>query len=256
MTARPSSPSGRSTLRLLGFVAAVGGVVALGLLGWRWQAGRTVDRVTVTGTEHAAPDTLRRLARVDSGAVLGDVDASRVADRVERHPWVEDTEVTKRPLRRVLQVAVTERTPAALVVDAGRPAFYLDRHGFAMPLSDSIDGDVPRVRGLTADYHPLRLVAPSRLQAVLAALDGSAAASLVAELTVRPDSSVGLVTTSVGEHDPLPVRLGTGDPEKKLRQLQAFTEQVLVANPEMEIGEIDLRFDGRVIARKQPLDAP
>lgn len=242
-------------LRLLGLAAVVGGVLALGLLGWQWQSSVTVGRVAVTGVHHAPADTVRHLARVDSGTVMETIDGALVADRVARHPWVKTAEVTKQRVYRTLQVAVTERTPAALVVDAsGRPAHYLDPAGYAMPLPDSGAADVPLVRGLEAEYHPLRRMAPPALRAALSALPTSGADPLVAELAVQPDSSVRLLTAPIGAHGPLPVQLGTGDIPAKLRRLRAFAEQVLATDTASSIGEIDLRFDGQVVTRTQPLD--
>lgn len=246
---------GRMGLRLCGLVVLVGGVLALGLLGWQWQAGATVGHIAVSGTQHAPPDTVRHLARVDSGAVMSEIDLALVADRVSRHPWVERAEVTRHHLRRTLAIAVTERTPVGLVVDAqGRPAYYLDREGKAMPLPDSSSYDVPLVRGLEADYHPVRSMAPPSLQRVLAGLTVVESSDLVAEVEVQADSSVHLVTEPVGEHGALPVRLGDGNVVAKLRALGAFARQVLAARPEAPIAQIDLRFDGQVVTREHSLD--
>jgi len=246
---------GSLALRLGGLFAVVGGVFVLGLLGWQWQSSVTVGEVAVTGVRHAPPDTVRHLARVDSGTVMETIDAALVADRVERHPWVEAAAITKQRARRTLQVAVTERTPAALVIDeAGRPAYYLDRAGYAMPCPDSAGYDVPLVRGLGADYHPVQPVAPPPLRSVIGALAGSEAAPLVAELAVQPDSTVQLVTTPIGTHGPLPVRIGRGQIATKLRRLRAFAEQVLATTPKNPVTRIDLRFDGQIVTQESSLD--
>jgi cell division septal protein FtsQ len=73
-------------MRRLGLAAVVGGVLVLGLLGWQWQSTVTVGTVAVSGTHHAPVDTVRRLARVDSGMVMETIDGTLVADRVSRHP--------------------------------------------------------------------------------------------------------------------------------------------------------------------------
>lgn len=246
---------GRLALRLLGIAAVVGGVLVLGLLGWQWQASVKMERIAVTGTQHAPVDTVRHLARVDSGTVMETIDAALVADRVSRHPWIERADVTKQRARRTLLVAVTERTPAALAIDGqGDPVYYLDRQGYAMPLPDSTGYDVPLVRDLDAEYHPVRQIAPPSLRRALGALRSTGTGPLVAELVVQPDSSVRLLTAPVGKHDALPVRLGTGNLPRKLRQLRAFTEQVLATRTDSEIAEIDLRFDGQIVTRTSPLD--
>lgn len=246
---------GRLALRLLGVAAVVGGVLALGLLGWQWQASATVSHVSVTGTKHAPADTVRKLARVDSGIVMDEIDPALVADRVERHPWVERADVSKQRVRRTLSIVVTERTPAGLVLDAqGRPAYYLDASGHAMPLPDSTGYDVPLVRGLEAEYHPVRRLAPPSLHQVLSGLSTVGADGLVAEVELQPDSTVRLLTEPVGDHGSLPVQLGSGNATAKLRTLRAFAQQVLAAQPDAPIAQIDLRFDDQVITREHSLD--
>jgi cell division protein FtsQ len=275
---------GRLALRLVALATVVGGVLVLGMLGWQWQATAPVERVAVTGTRHAPPDTLRHLARVDTGMVMSEVDARMVRDRVTRHPWVEDVEVRKQSASRTLTLAVTERTPAGLVVsDDGRPAFYVDAAGYAMPLPDSAGYDVPLVQGLRAmgvGYNPVKPVLPPPVRAMLTALQTSEAAALVGAVRVHADSSLHLTTTPIGAYGALPVRVGTGNFPQKLTRLQAFARQVLAAKPSAAtasaseasstqspankastdesgaavIRQIDLRFDGQIVTREHPLD--
>ena len=259
MTSESANTFTRRILRLAGIALLAVGVGALGLLGWRWRASATVERVAVTGTQHAPPDTVRRLARVDSGAVMTEVDPILVADRVVRHPWIESATVTPHWMYGTLTIAVTERTPAALAVDPqGGPAYYLDRAGYALPLPDSAGYDVPLVRGLDAEtpwMRPDTVQAPASLQRVLAALPTTDVADLVAEIEVGSDDSVQLVTTPIGGHDAISVRLGTGDVSRKLQTLHAVAQQVLPrppSEPNAPIEQIDLRFDGQVVTRAQP----
>ena len=255
MSREQISTFGARALRLAGIALLVAGVAALGVLGWQWRSSATVERVAVTGVQHAPPDTLRRLARVDSGAVMTEVEPTLVADRVTRHPWVESATVTPHWMYGTLTIAVTERTPAALAVDEqGRPAYYLDRAGHAMPLPDSAGYDVPLVRGLDAEMpwtRPDTIQAPSSLQRMLAALPTADVADLVAEIEMGPDESVRLVTTPIGVHDAISVRLGSGDVPNKLRTLHAFARQVLATPSDASIEQIDLRFDGQVVTREQ-----
>lgn len=246
---------GHHALRLFGVLAVVGGVLVVGLLGWQWQSTVTVGAVAVSGVHHAPADTVRHLARVDSGTVMETIDGTLVADRVSRHPWVKGAEVTKQRARRTLHISITERTPAALVMDgSGRPAYFLDRAGYAMPPMDSTGYDVPLVRGLDAEYHPVRRIAPPSVRAVLAALPRSETDALVDELEVQPDSSVRVRTAPIGDYGSLPVRLGENNIVSKLRRLRAFAEQILTTQSETQIQEIDLRFDGQIVTRKHPID--
>lgn len=258
MTRDQTDTFGRHVLRFAGAGIFVAGVVALGLLGWQWRANVTVDRVAVTGTQHAPPDTLRRLARVDRGAALATVEPTLVADRVARHPWVKGAAVEKKWMQGALMIAVTERIPAALTVDAqGRPAYYLDRSGHAMPLPDSVGYDVPLVRGLEAEApwtRPDTVQSPSSLRRVLRALPETGTADLVAEIEMQSDDAIRLTTTPIGAHEALPVHLGSGDVPRKLRTLRAFARQVLASSPDKPIERIDLRFDGQVVTQTHPLD--
>ena len=255
MTSESTNTFGRRALRLAGIALLVAGVGALGVLGWQWRASATVAHVTVTGTQHAPPDTLRRLARVDSGAVMVDVAPALVVDRVVRHPWVQTATVTPHWMYGTLDIAVTERTPAALAVDEqGRPAYYLDRAGHAMPLPDSAGYDVPLVRGLDADRpwtRPDTVQAPASLQRVLAVLPKSEMAGSVSGIKVGPDDAVQLVMASIGNHDAISVRLGTNNVSRKLRTLHAFSQQVLTTQSDAPIEQIDLRFEGQVVTRTQ-----
>jgi len=249
---------GRLALRLLGLGAVMGGVLALGLLGWQWQTTVQMEEVSVTGVRHAPADTVRSLARLEPGVVMENIDAAMVEDRVTRHPWIERAEVTKQRSRRTVMIEVSERAPAALVVDGrGTPAFYLDQNGYAMPLPDSTGYDVPLVRGLDATYHPVRQIAPASLRGLLSSLPTSVADPLVAEVAVQPDSSIRLITAPIGDYGSIPVRLGDGDYSGKLRQLRAFAEQVLLPptpSTDSTIAEIDLRFDGQIVTRTTPRD--
>lgn len=258
---------GRLAARLGAIAAVAGGVFVLGLLGWQWQASATVDHVVVSGARHAPVDTLRRLAQVDSGGTMDAVNPALVADRVARHPWVASADVTLRRATRTLAIDVTERTPAALVVDAeGRPSLYLDAAGYGLPVprqtaaaSDGpdVEGEppnVPLVYGLRAPYHPMRVMAPPMLRDVLAALHDAETNRLIDAVTVHRDSSVTLLTAPVGGRDPATVRLGRGDVPGKLARLRAFARQVLAPTDAPPIREIDLRFDGQIVTRDQPLD--
>lgn len=258
MTRDQAATFGRRILRFAGIAVLVVGIGALGVLGWQWRASATVERVSVTGTQHAAPDSVRRLAQVDSGAVMVEVDPTLVSDRVTRHPWVKSATVTPHWMYGTFSIAVTERTPAALAVGPqGRPAYYLDRDGHAMPLPDSAGYDVPLIRGLDAEKpwtRPDTVQAPASLQQVLVGLPKSDVASLVAEIKVGPDGAVQLVTTPFEGRDVISVRLGMGDVPKKLRRLHAFARQVLSrppSGPNASIEQIDLRFDGQVVTREQ-----
>jgi cell division protein FtsQ len=234
----------------LGLAAALAVVVALGVLGWRWQATLNVSAVHVVGTTHAPPDSLRALARVDTGAVLYDIEPALVEDRVRRHPWVQDASVMRLPTG-MLRISVTERTPAALAMTAdGTPVFYVDRQGFCMPLPDSADYDVPLLYGVAEAYSPTRPVAHAPVRELLDALTVSDARDLVAELTVQPDSSLRLYTRPTTAHAAIRVEMGRNAFPRKLQRLQAFWMQAVQPRPGTQFSVIDLRFDSQIVTKE------
>ena len=235
-------------LRRLAWALGVGSVVAVAWLGWQWQARVAVSAVVVEGATHADETKLADLARVDSGATLYDVDPDFVADRVQRHPWVETASVTRRPTG-TLRIAVTERTPAGLALEDGTPAFYVDRDGFPMPLVEETVHDVPLIYGLDGDHHPTRPVEPSTLRALLHALDEEPEHDRIAEITVRSGGSLDVHTRPTDAQGAIRVRLGTEAYAERLRELDAFWEQAVQARPDVTFEQIDLRFDDQIVAR-------
>src|SRR5690554_4721872 len=107
-----TGPSGlRRALAVLGLAA----VVALGVVGWRWQASLPVRAVDVHGHVHADSTELLGLAAVPDSAMLFSLDPAILADRVRRHPWVAEARVT-RWMTGTLGIRVSERVPVALVL--------------------------------------------------------------------------------------------------------------------------------------------
>jgi len=239
-------------------LAAVG---AAATLGWRWHRSVPVRRVAVEGATRAAPDSIRRLTRVDTGQALYQLQPRHVADRAERHPWVENA-AASRSSDGTLRIRVTERTPAALVMQGGEGAYYLDAAGYPLPLSEENDAafDVPLVRGLAEDFQPLRPTGREALRALLGALaESDDARALVSEIRVGREGGIRLRTVRPGGRGPsATVRLGTGAFSQKLRRLVAFWRQAVREKPRTVFRKIDLRFDGQIVARQDsfsPIDS-
>lgn len=244
-----SSSTYRRWTRRLAWMLGLGSVLALGWLGWQWQSSVTVSAITIDGTEYADEAELADLARVDSGDVLYDVKSAFVADRVQRHPWVEEATVTRRPTG-TLRIAVTERTPAVLAIDEGTPAFYVDRDGFTMPLLEETVHDVPLLYGLEGEHHPVRPIDQATLRDILYALEEAPAQERIAEIELRAGDAVEVRTRPTEQHGSIRVRLGTGDYAAKLNRLDAFWEQAVATQPEVSFEQIDLRFDNQIVARQ------
>jgi cell division protein FtsQ len=261
--AHTDDPSGgRRWARLAGAALVTAAVLGAAVLGWRWHRNIPVRQVVVDGAARAAPDSLKALTRVDTGQALYRLRPRRVADRAERHPWVRKAGVS-RHADGTLRIAVTERTPAALVWQDGEAAYYLDAAGYPLPVapdSSAAAFDVPLVRGLAESFQPLSPTEHDALRRLLTALEKQAdARALVSEIRTTADSddsSQALQLRTVlpaGRARSAEVHLGTGAFPEKLRRLVAFWRQAVKEQPQTAFHEIDLRFDGQIVARQDSL---
>lgn len=208
--------------------------------------------VEVAGAHFSSPDELKALARVDTSALLYDLDTDVIADRVARHPWVAAASATRLPTG-TLALDVTERVPVALVLDAaGRPAYYFDAQGFAMPAPEGAFFDVPLLYGAARPKHLTQPVAARAVRELLLALatltpDEHA---LVSDLRVEPDGTVTLFTTAAPQGSTLPVLLGRSGFRASFQKLRAFWEQAVLTRPEKTYEHLDLRFSSQIITRE------
>lgn len=231
-------------------------VAGAGLGVWQWGLSQPVSSVEVLGTTHAAPDSLRALARLDTTLTLRDASPRIMEGRLARHPWVHRATVTRWPTGAVV-ARITERTPVALMLDdRGRPAFYLDAHGFQMPPVKGHTYDVPLLRGFTGPQHPTRPAEDAVLRAILHTLATAPPAidALLADLEQRAGGDVWLHTAPIGTHGSLAVRLGQEAFTARLHRLHAFVEQAVRTQPDQEFASVDLRFAEQIVARQAPRD--
>ncbi len=122
------------------------------LLGGAWLWRKTqegvrfaIRHVEVTGVVHAPRAAIEAATRAYSGANLFRLDLESVGARLRTEPWIESVAVEKK-LPDTLQIAITERKPAALV--AGETGLhYVDPAGVVFaPLSPEVgDPDLPLI---------------------------------------------------------------------------------------------------------------
>lgn len=247
---------GRSSARLAWRVLLVVAVVGVaGAAGYVWT--RPLLRVEVTGAQHAPRAEVVRLAGLRVGERLFGTDDALVEDRVARHPWVRRAEATRLP-GGTLRIAVEERVPVALVLDAeGRPKAYLDAAAHAMPArtapgrrADAFD--VPLVQGRVLPENltqPAPLLAVRDLVASLATLSPDASA-LVSDFLVDARGDVTLRTVAAPGGGALRVRLGRGDYGPKFDALVRFWHRAVLPRPTRRYEVVDLRFAGQVVTRE------
>ncbi len=104
---------GRRRLRILLVAVAIASVIGIAWL-IVMSPLLAVDDVTIQGTLHETPESVRAAAGVSDGSALLFVDTGAAERRIEKLPWIADATV-KRELPNGLSITVVERTPAGWV---------------------------------------------------------------------------------------------------------------------------------------------
>jgi len=239
------APIGATVLRWI----AASAFLAIALLGWRGVTRIPVRSVVVHGAERASEADLLALGRVPIDSALYELSGTIVADRVRRHPWVEDATVSRLPTGTV-SIRITEREPVLLALSTrGEPEYFIDASGHRMPWTSGGPWRVPVLTGLQERYHPVvpvRNAAVRALAAALSDLDRDVDA-LLSEFHVDADGGLSLRTTVTPAGQTVQVRLGRAEPAGRLARLRAFWDQVVLARPDARFSWVDLRFDSQIV---------
>jgi cell division protein FtsQ len=226
-------------------------LVLVGFMGWNWTRNVQLEEVYFEGMQQASEAEMLTHARVDTVTFLYDVDPLIVADRVQRHPWVRQADVTRWPTG-VLAIKVEERVPVALVLNRqGEAAYYLDASGYQMPVDSGVVFDIPLLRGVPASYRPVNPVVHPTLQELLPALAelNPETNRLIAEMSLSIKDDIEVYTIPTEEREPIRVWFGRNQFAEKFERLQAFWEQAILTQPEKKYALIDLRFDNQIVVK-------
>ena len=107
---------------VVGLVAAALGVAFLVLSNTSTFQITSIDAVA---SDHVSADDIQKLANVEEGTTLLNVDTNAITQNLLKNPWVESVSV-EREFPDKLKISVTERTVEAVVVMSSRSvAWYL-----------------------------------------------------------------------------------------------------------------------------------
>ena len=227
-------------------------ILAAGGFGWWWKDQVLVRKVAIEGMRYADEAVLREMIRVDSSMLFFNLNTVMIADRLRRHPWVEDAYVQRYP-NATLKIDVVERQPALLAIDEdGRPARYLDVHGYQMPFLKAAVYDVPLLEGLA---EPASETRPVKNRALLRLLDElqdvpPRVDALVSAFEIEPSGEISLHTTPKPGRGSIHVLLGRDQFVEKLSKLYAFWHEAVLAKEDVDFKTIDLRFDSQIITQE------
>jgi hypothetical protein len=209
-----------------------------------------VREVIVRQTHHVPADEIRRVAGIEPGMSVWDVDGPSAEARLRDHDWIRAAHVRRELPHRVVIQVQEERPVAILAMDDGKAAdYYVAAHGRVFARVGAADPrDFPYVTGLgSSDLGEADVLGPRALRRALALvrIAGRGSAGLGAVSEVHVDRTRGL--TLMPERPAVPIELGwTGFAEKLARLPRVLA---LWAGREGEIATLDLLFDDEVIVR-------
>ncbi len=249
MNVRSHSRKFGSLDRRLGAALCAAMIVAGATFGISWVQKQPCTRMDVRGLSQADSASIFRLAMPTDSFLV----SALVADRIRRHPWVRSAAVACYPSG-TFHVRIHERTPVLLAIDeAGHAAFFIDPAGFMMPLTMHSMFDVPLISGLRSTYHPIMPVPNPQVLALAKALTqvDSDTERLLSEFMLTPAGITAFATVQRGKT--VEIRLGREDIAPRLHRLRAFWDQRVVPHPAQNFEMIDLRFEGQIVTREDPI---
>lgn len=247
---------GRRRLRVMLAAVAIASVIGIAWL-IVMSPLLAVDDVTIQGTLHESPESVRTAAGVRDGSALMFVDTGAVARKIEKLPWIASAKVD-REFPNGLRITVVERTPAAWVRrpppagsprGAAGPAALVDATGRV--LGDELTPPVglPEIKGTQRLGGPGTRISPARPALALALLP-PALRPQVASLTRRNGEPVLILAAPPGGADPAAkeVRLGRlEDVMAKGAAALAVLQQL--TTDEAHVSYIDVRVPGAPATR-------
>ncbi len=213
-------------------------------------------RITVKGSQDhffiEDKDVLQLLTTATHGTIKGQpmstVDLHRLEGVLENNVWIKGAQLYF-DNNDVLHVTVTEREPIARIFTTASKSFYIDHDMKRLPLSDRVTAKVP----VFTDYP--EKIAAAKDSALMSdiknmaefILNNSFWMSQVAQIDMDADQKFEMIPV-VGDHT---VAFGDGkNIEEKFDRLMVFYKDVLSKTGFDKYANIDVRFDGQVVATK------
>ena len=112
-------------MRVVVVVAVVAAVLGVAFLVLSNTSTFQITSIDAVASDHVSTDDIQKLAKVEEGTTLLNVDTNAITQNLMKNPWVESVSV-EREFPDKLKISVTERTVEAVVVMSSRSvAWYL-----------------------------------------------------------------------------------------------------------------------------------
>ncbi len=237
-----------------GYLTGAAAAVCLSYAGVReigpmMQRGLEIRDIRVEGVHQVTKQEVVERLALKKGIALHQVSLTYLAERLQAHPWIKEATVERLPLH-ALGVSIVERTPAA-IARAGADHLLIDEEGIVLArLGSQDDTMLPLLTG--TDLRPLLQGEPRARRTVHDSVELARAMAHSVEGRVEIDLSnpVNPIASARG------IRFQFGG-ESLLEQWNRFQMVKAVFKPgalegkKHEGGEVDLRYDNRVIVRER-----
>jgi cell division septal protein FtsQ len=207
-----------------------------------------LERIEISRTKRLSRDEIVALAGVKLGDPLLRLDLRRMAEHMEKNPWIETLKIRRR-LPAVLSIEITEREPVA-VVNMGY-LYYLGTKGeIFKPLTEGDRLDFPVVTGITAeDLGKDPAGSKEMLLSALGIMDLLRAGTVfrledISEIHLDKGYGITLFTAKGG----IPVKLGNDDYSGKLARFSRIYRDLTAQSAALEY--IDLNYSDKIVVKK------
>jgi cell division protein FtsQ len=243
-------PKMRMAAWVTGLAAGVwAGILGAGYLAPVIERGLEIREIQIQGVHHVArQEVLQRLA-IKNGTSLHRVSLPFLAERLRTIAWIKEATLERLPLH-ALRVTIVERQPVA-VARVGSEYLLLDEEGVLLTrLGDQDQPALPLITGVSQKFllqgEPgLRRTMQSSIE-----LARTMAHSVEGRIEIDVSDPLNLVASARGlrfqfGHDALL------DQWNRFRTVKAVFRPGTLDGRKHELGEVDLRYDNRVIVRER-----
>jgi cell division protein FtsQ len=238
----------RSVYATFSTVALIVLVAWLGFLQWREHL--SLVNIAVEGYQILTPEEIVKLAAIPAHSKLYEIDLTIVEKNVKRSSFVKRL-LVKREAPATLRIAVEEREPVAVLVDADRKTVWnIDDEGVILPaIQSSAVYDLPAITGLDTMTFAAgeRMMRNDLLEALriirISHLVSDEVYHLVSEVRVDGEHDIVLFSADAG----VPIIFGHDRVEEKLVMLDAFYQRFLKETGFQLVRYIDLRYEDQIV---------
>ncbi|MCL5021699.1 MAG: FtsQ-type POTRA domain-containing protein [Bacteroidetes bacterium] len=227
----------------LNLILVVSTLTALYLLSQSWKNQLVVEKVKVYDAHILTDNEVRDLADIPAGSPLYKLSLLRIAQRVERNPFV-DRAVVVRALPYDVTITVKEHDPIALVATPSS-VFSIDRKGIILPLPMKRKNNMPVITNVQEQLQVGDTAKGTLMQAAEfindARMLGPSLSANIAEVRIDGGNLIAYTTVSS-----LQIIIGENDFNRKLLYLKKFLNEVADGG-DQDYRYVDLRFNGQIV---------